>query len=399
MIGTQNSVASPDLVFTSFAAFLTSNPLILGLITPLTQATWSLPQMAVIGFVQRARRVMPFYTSAALVRMVGWTTLFLVTLLVRDSTVLLLTMFAFVLVGGIAAGVAGLPFIEVIGKVVPARYRGLVFGWRGALGGVLAVIGAPVVLLFTGPDAHFDFPTNYALLFGVAGLIQMFGFFAFSLVREPPADVTVKHTRPSLGVLTDIWRTDRNYRRYVGGRTLFVLSSMANGLVIVYANQKLGVRLELAGAYLLVSSLLRPVFSIAAGWVSVRTGNRLPVAFGLLAQAMGWGLLLAAAPLGVSGRSAEYFLVPVYGLTAIQKGLIFSNLMALGLNVTPEDEHALYIGALNSWVGLVTIAGSLSGVIAKLIGYDALFGLTLVLAVLGAWSFWTLEERLGEVPA
>ena len=30
MIGTTNSIASPDLVMTAFAAFLTDNPLILG---------------------------------------------------------------------------------------------------------------------------------------------------------------------------------------------------------------------------------------------------------------------------------------------------------------------------------------------------------------------------------
>jgi hypothetical protein len=392
MIGTSNSVASPDLVFTAFAAYLTDNPLILGLIAPLQSAMWSLPQIWTVGWLQRARRALPMYTTAALVRMVGWTTLTVVALMVEDSTVLLLTVLFFMLVGGLAAGVAGLPFIEVVGKIIPPRQRGLVFGWRGALGGVVAVFGAQAVLFFTGPGAHFDFPTNYGLLFAFAGLTQMFGFFSFSIVREPDTDANVDHPRLSADVLRAIWRDDSNYRHYVRGRTLFQLSSMANGLVIVYANQLLGVRLELAGLYLLVSSVLRPVFSIAAGRLSLRVGNRLPVAAGLLAQALGWGLLLLALPLGVRDQTAEYYLIPVYSLTAIQKGLIFSNLMALGLNVTPPTERALYMGALNTWIGVVTLMGALSGVIAKWIGFEALFGLTLVFSCLSAWQFTTLHE-------
>lgn len=392
MIGTTNSVASPDLVLTAFAAYLTSNPLILGLIAPLQAATWSLPQIWTVGWLQRTRRALPMYNYAALLRMAGWIGLTVVVLLVDDATILLTTLLAFTIIGGTAAGVAGLPFTEVIGKIIPPRQRGLVFGWRGALGGVLAVIGAQVVIFFTGPGAHFEFPINYGLLFAFAGITQMFGFFSFSLVQEPDADGNVNHPKLSTEVLRSIWRSDSNYRHYVQGRTFFELASMANGLVIVYANQVLGVRLELAGSYLLISSILRPIFSIGAGRLSVRVGNRLPVAGGLIAQGLGWAMLLVAPLLGVYGRSAEYYLVPVYSLIAIQKGLIFSNLMALGLNVTPETERALYLGTLNTWIGVVSIVGALSGVIAKTIGFEALFAITMALSCLSAWQFMLLHE-------
>lgn len=393
MIGTSNSVASPELVMTAFAAYLTSNPLILGLIGPLQAAMWSLPQVWIVGRLRRSKRAMPMYNHAAIIRMISWIVLTVIVLVARDAALLLITVLGFTLVGGIAAGIAGLPFIEVVGKIIPARQRGLVFGWRGALGGVLAIVGSQVVIFLTGPDARFDFPTNYGLLFAFAGFTQMFGFFSFSLVQEPDTDTATEHPPLSLSLIKTIWRNDKNYQGYVWGQTFFVLSSMANGLIIVYAHQLLNVRLELAGLYLLISSVLRPIFSIAAGRMSVRIGNRLPVAGGLIAQAIGWALLLLAMPLGIEGRTAEYYMVPIYSLTAIQKGLIFSNLMALGLNVTPENERALYMGALNTWLGLVTLFGALSGVIAKTIGFDALFFMSLILSSLGAWQFMSLKER------
>lgn len=393
MIGTTNSVASPELVLTAFAAYLTSNPLILGLIAPLQGALSSLPQFWLVDRVQRSRRALPLYNYAALIRMAGWIALSLAALFLRDATILLLVLLAFSVLGGLAAGVAGLPFIHVVSKIIPPRQRGLIFGWRGALGGVAAIVGAQVVLLFTGPDAHFDFPVNYGLLFAFAGLTQMIGFFSFSLVNEPESDETVPHAKPSLRLIREIWRANSNYRYYVRGYTFFTLGSMANSLIIVYANQALGVRLELAGLYLLVASVLRPIFSAAAGRVSVRVGNRLPVSFGILAQAIGWGLLVLAQPLGVEGRAAEYYLLPIYSLTAIQKGLVFSNLMALGLNVTPSGEHALYMGALNTWLGIITFIGVLNGAIAEAIGFRALFALMLLLSILSTWQFMSLREQ------
>jgi MFS family permease len=399
MIGTSNSVASPELVLTAFAAHLTDNPLILGLIAPLQGATWSLPQIWTVGWLQRTPRAMPMYNYAALIRMASWMSLVAAALLSHNSTVLLTVLLLFVLIGGTAAGVAGLPFIEIIGKVIPARQRGLVFGWRGALGGVLSVVGAQIVIFFTGLDAHFDFPTNYGLLFAFACLSQMVGFFAFSLVSEPANHVQTKHTEPSAQAVRTIWRSDSNFRHYVRGRTFFELSNVANGLIIVYANQVLGVRLELAGMYLLISSAIRPVFSFYAGRVSVRIGNRIPVAAGVVAQDIGWGLLLIAPLLGVHGHTAEYYLVPIYTLTAIQKGLVFSNLMALGLNVTPEDERPLYMGALNTWLGVVVLCGVLSGAVAETIGFEALFFMMAVLSGLSAWQFMALREFLGETEA
>src|SRR5690606_17074817 len=165
-----NSVDAPDLVLTAFAAHLTSNPFILGLITPLQNATWSLPQIWTIGWLRRNRYALPLYHWSAVLRMISWIALTVVVFFARDATLLLFTLMLFVVMGGLAAGVTGLPFTEVVAKIIPARPRGLVFGWRGALGGALAIAGSPIVLVFTGPDIRFDFPRNYAVLFLVAGV-------------------------------------------------------------------------------------------------------------------------------------------------------------------------------------------------------------------------------------
>jgi dipeptide/tripeptide permease len=76
---------------------------------------------------------------------------------------------------------------------------------------------------------------------------------------------------------------------------------------------------------------------------------------------------------------------------------VFSNLMALGLNVTPSGERPLYMGALNTRIGVVVLAGLFSGVMAEVIGFEALFALTAVMSCAGAWKFLTLREHWEDV--
>jgi dipeptide/tripeptide permease len=90
-------------------------------------------------------------------------------------------------------------------------------------------------------------------------------------------------------------------------------------------------------------------------------------------------------------------MIPVYSLTAVQRGLAFSNLMALGPNVTPSGERRLYMGALNTWIGIAVLAWLFSGVMAEVIGFEALFALTAAMSCAGAWKFLTLREHWEDV--
>jgi hypothetical protein len=63
----------------------------------------------------------------------------------------------------------------------------------------------------------------------------------------------------------------------------------------------------------------------------------------------------------IQGRHAEYYFFAVFALIAIQEGLVFSNLLPLGLNVMPSAERALYMGTLNTVVGVLALISAFSG--------------------------------------
>ncbi|MBN1564101.1 MAG: hypothetical protein JXA10_09680 [Anaerolineae bacterium] len=394
MMLTANAVTSPELVMTAFAAYLTSNKLILGLIAPLPGAMWSLPQLFMIERLQARDRVLPIYRMTVITRIVVWAALITIVMSTHNATILLITLLTFMVSVGLLGGIAGLPFVEITGKTIAPRRRGQLFSLRQTLGSILAILGTQIVIVFTGVDSHFDFPMNYGMLFIIAAVLQTIGASAFSLTDEPPADSGIAHPKPSLKVIQHIWQTDSNYRHYVQARTLLVFSSMANGLVLIYANEKLGVRLEMAGIYLMVSTVIKPVFSFAAGQISMRYGSQVPVVIGQAVQTFAWLLVLLTMFITIEGRHAEYYFFGVFGLIAIQQGLVFPNLLPLGLNVMPGTERALYMGTLNTWVGVITLVSAFSGVIVETTGFEVLFVLTALLAIFSGQQFSLLREKL-----
>ena len=97
-------------------------------------------------------------------------------------------LLAWVLVGLLTVfyaggGLGGVPYTDIIGKIIPQERRGSFFGGRQALAGPLAVGAA---LLARQVLTGVAYPTNYAMLFGLAALSLLAASLGFWLIREPP---------------------------------------------------------------------------------------------------------------------------------------------------------------------------------------------------------------------
>jgi hypothetical protein len=145
-IGVLNGVAfrvvdtlmNPSLVLVVFLAHLTDNPLLLGMAAPLWNGGWMLPQLLVTGRLRQTERMMPLYRASALGRCVAWMVLLVGMLFLRDPNALVVCLFFFLVSYPLVSGVGGLAFMEIVGRVIPPRLRGLYFSWRLGAGGVVA---------------------------------------------------------------------------------------------------------------------------------------------------------------------------------------------------------------------------------------------------------------------
>jgi hypothetical protein len=402
LVGLGEALMDPTLVLVAFVNHLSGSPLLVGLVLPLRDGSWFLPQLWVSSRLQSQPRKLPLYARMSVVRVVGLGLLCVAGLTLRDPGWLLAVFFAVFGLYALAAGLSGLPYLEVVSKTIPPRQRGLYFAWRLTLGGLMA-LGASVVVrwMLTQPNG-LTFPRNFGVLFGMSTVALGLAMFSFQRTREPPDVETyppvslVSQFRRAMGLL----RGDANFRRFLTMRGALIAAGSASPFFAVFAQQQLGAPTEMVGVYLAVVSGVGLVANMFFGRYSSRLGNRrlMVVATGLGLTMAIWvlGVALLAGPLGVRGTAAALCLLPVYTLLSVREAGIGVAAYSLLMELAPPAERSVYMGFSNSILGLILLSTALSGFVVQYLGFAALVVLTLVAYLVALWAALTLREVMPE---
>jgi MFS family permease len=215
---------------------LTSSKMVIGLIPAVYGLSYYLPQLLTASYAEGLRRKKPFLM---LVGGVGERFPYLVIgvvvwWLAEPAPVVALAAF-FLLLGTSAAsnGIATPAWFDMIGKVIPARRRGLYSGLGHSLGALLGIVGA----MFTGRIlAGWPYPRNFGLCFILAFVAMIISWLGLALTREPDSLVVKPRAKLSryLRQLPGVVRRDRNYGRFLLVRSVANLGGMAGGFFMVF---------------------------------------------------------------------------------------------------------------------------------------------------------------------
>lgn len=390
----------PPLVLTWFVSQLTSSNLLIGMVSPLGDAGWFLPQVFISGLVQRMPRKMLSYTISAVIRILSWLSLAVAVWLVDDPFFLLIVFFFFYSLARLAAGLGGLGFFDVVAKTIPAHRRGSFFAWRMLTGGLLG-LGAGMVT--RAVLNRFPFPKGHATLFFLYIAVAAPAMLAFALIREPAGTATphVAGLRQQLRRSGSLLRSDPVFRRYMGVRTALTLAGIALPFYGVYAKSVLGAPEGMVGIYVAVRVAAGLVANLPWGRVSDRKGNRLVtlwLALGNgLTSLMALALVIWVKVSPQQGPWLPYLAIPIYLLNGAlwpAGALVGNNFL---LELAPEAERLFYLGLSNTLIGLIVLISGLGGLIVDLLGYAGLFGLSTFLCLLAWWWSKSLPEpRVGK---
>jgi MFS family permease len=374
----------PPLVLTWFVGQLTSSNLLIGLVSPLGDAGWFLPQIFVSTRVQRLERKMPAYITSAIVRTLAWMLLAAAVWLVDDPHLLLASFFVCYTIARTSAGLAGLSFFDVTAKTIPAQRRGSLFAWRQFLGGLVG-LGASLVVKQVLNSPALPFPHGHAVLFALYCAVVVPAMAAFIAIREPPGPVvkeavTLRQQFRRAGALL---RQDGVFRRFMAARLILSLATIALPFYGVYARNVLGAPAGIVGLYIAVRVAAQILSNLPWGWLSDRRGNRLAMKL----QCIGNGvtaLLALALVVGVAwlrpqGPWLPYLVLPLFFLDGAMRpvgALTGSNFL---LELVPTDERSLYLGLSNTMMGVTVLLSGLGGLVVDAAGFGGLFGLACVL--------------------
>lgn len=167
-----DTLAHPSLVLTWFVTGLGASPLIIGLLVPIANGGWFLPQLLMSGIVHRMPRKMRLYRLVSAARVVFWAMLAALVFLLGNSNPRLLLILFLLLYSAFCfgAGISGLPWLDVVAKAVPARRRGTFFALRDFTGGLLAIVGSALTRYVLDERYGLRFLYNFGWLLALGGI-------------------------------------------------------------------------------------------------------------------------------------------------------------------------------------------------------------------------------------
>jgi MFS family permease len=382
------ALIDPSLVLTWFVSELTQSDFLIGLVVPLGNAGWFLPQIFISGYLQRQPRKMPLYATAAAVRVIGWAALAALTWLIPSKQGLLIAFFILYPLVRTVSGLNGITFFEMIAKTIPTTQRGRLFAYRQLFGGLLAIAASWVVNQALTGALGFSFPHGYAFLLTVAPFGMGIAMSLFTLIPEPQGEVVKGHIRlrEQLRRAWGIAGRDISFRRYLVARAAFLFGSVAVPFYTVLAKEVLGAGVDMVAIYLVTTQAAALMSNLVWGRASDRHGNRLVLRLITAGKAITTVLALGLSVFvhsaghgpGISGQWLPYLMLPVFALEgALQPAGVISGSNLL-LEIAPPVERPVYLGFANTVLGIVLLATGMGGLLVDWFGFTGLFALTLV---------------------
>ncbi|MBN2471060.1 MAG: MFS transporter [Anaerolineae bacterium] len=377
------ALTQPTTVLAAFVAALTGSTVWVGGLSTVLTVAGVLPQLFIARYIEPRPRKMPYLLLAIYLRVVSWGLLAVLVHLIGETRPELL---AWVLVGLLAVfyaggGLGGVPYNDIIGKVIPLNRRGAFFGGKELLAGPLSVGAALLAKHILGAVPY---PDNYALLFGLAAAGLGIAAFGFWIVREPPGPVSGRRPVPWRAYFAHLLSAGRQLRALVIVQLLTGFSLMAMPFYVVYARERLGAPAEAVGWYLLAQ--------VVGGMVATALWARLVDRASSRAMLGVCAALAAITPLVALGLGTLWgwpaLLAAFFLIGAITNGRKVGFSAAL-LELAPAAERPTYT-ALNAVLTLpVALLPLLAGLLLQHWEYSALFWLVSGFVALGA--LWTLR--------
>ncbi len=374
------SIIGPTTVIPDFVRHLTNSEVLIGLSSSIFDVGFTLPQLFIARYIVRSAHKKWWFVGPNIpVRFAILIFSIVTVLLGKDRPALILI--AFLIGYGIAAfgdGLVGVPWADMLGTSLDDRWRARMFGMMSASGGVI-MLGVSPVLGIILSNGGLSFPDNYAMLFGLAGVLFVISILPGIFIRELPGGKAVEKI-PSLGEflpgLGQVLRTDGPFRTIIITRMLTNLFTMAGPFYIGFATVQLGLSSTVAVPTLLAMQTIGNVSgAVVYSWLGARN-NLLYIRLALTGAVLLPISALLAASVGPLPLYIGFF---VSGLALSNLGFSYQNWV---ITYATPDQRPTYAGLFNTISAVISLAAPfIAGTIAQKLGYEVLFVVAIVMVL------------------
>jgi MFS family permease len=386
-------------VLVAFVSHLTQSPFLLGLIVPIRDGAWWLPQLWVSGYLQSKPNKLAIYRRTSVLRIAAWFCIALSINLVHDPVLLLPLFFIVYVISSISNGIAGLPFLEVVAKTIPPQRRGEFFAWRMGLGGLGAIAASLLVRWAIDPGSFLKYPYNFGLL----AFLYFIGASVSLLIFNRVDEKDDHQTQPVLSLKSQIIKgikvakSDFNYRDYMIMQSALIISGAGIPFFAIYVQRSFNVPPNLIGVYLFTLATSSFVANYFFGRLSRFMGYRKVMLMAAVAGIIMYILVILLTLISeisiIPTLWASYWLIPVFIFSGFRSTGIGVAGNSLLIELSPVSDRSLYLGFTNSILGLVLLSTCVLGLVVEVLGFEIIFIICLFFNLISLYAIYVLIRR------
>jgi len=385
------SMTEASLVLSVLLKTLGASATVVGSLSAIRFAGWSLPQILVANNLESRRHRMPVYRFGNGVRFPMYFAMAaLVAFLGPSRPTLTIALFiAIYAASRIVAGIAAAARNDILGKVIEPQALSEFFALRsliGAVGGFLSGFLIKWILSENGVS----YPWNFGVLLALSGIIFGIAWAVFYSIVEPPTEKPVfdRSLATHLTGIKLLLREDVNFKRYLLVRILLSFVQVISPFYALYAMDRIAIDASMVGTYLSILTLARFIANPLWGRLGRNWGPQAVLRISATLSAVVPMLAVGIPLLGATtGWVRLPFFAYVYGLVYLVSGAAGSGAMiahySYVLAIAPPERRPTYVGLSTAVRGVMNVVGIAVGQAIDLWGYAAIF---IVASALIAWG-------------
>jgi MFS family permease len=382
-----NGMTPLGTIIASLLWYLTPSKTIISLVGTLSNIVQFIPQLWAAKRMERSRELKPlllYYSGGQ--RFIWFLLAAMVLWVIPWSSNIFIPAF---IIGygiyGYYVGQASLVWINYLAKMVPPNNFGKFLGFRAALGSAAAIGGA---FLSGYVLVKFQFPVNYAVIFGLTGVLGVLSFFCLgSTIENIGAPVPVK-PQPEM-----FWRRafliarhDRNFQAYLLATVLITVGKMPFTFQVIYAQEKIGITIGQVGLASVALMVGQTLGYLCWGWLTGHTSFKTTIVLSTFFFLPSLALTFWMANAWILYTAVAIFAFSQSARNFGENGLMMEICCA-------EEKYPIYIGLRNALMGpFFALSVFLGGVLTDLLGYRPVLIISVPLVIIGGIVNWSMVK-------
>lgn len=361
-----------------FISKLTDSKVLIGIFSHLEWFGWLFPQLLAAAFLAHRERVLSFYNGLSLLRLFLFGICIASILLFKDNfDAILITFGISFTVFSLSSGLAGVAFLEIVGKIIPLNKRGSFFGLRMFSGGLLAALSG---LLVKRIIATYGFPYDFGYVCMMAWVLMFLGLSSFAMIREPEVGEKLAKASPAAQIRAalGILKHDVNFRNLIFSRIWINTALMALPFYVVFSLERLQAPEWIAGIYLTFQMIGYLGSNLLWGWLCNRISNKMVIVLAALCRAFPPIIAFACFYYPLS----PLMFSPVFVFIGMAESGVDMGFMTYLLEISPEKGRVLSIGLLHTVIAPTVLFSGIGGLLIQLFSLKWLFALVFVTTVI-----------------